>query len=149
MGKVQKEGGSTHFKKVPSCQKFQSLKNNGLFAISWGPLNRIIYTFLPYNTLILQIVIDIVSKFPIFNLFLCFWRGSFHIKMFPSFNISQVPFRGVIPLKKVFKLKKVIATWELFTKFRCFLILKAPLIKIYKLANHQGDLKSFESKIKK
>ena len=82
------------------------------------------------NTLILQIVVDFVSKVPIFKLFLRFWRGSFCLKMFPSSKKSQVPFRGgVIPFQKVPKFKKVpsqvggrgvIATWELFPSFGAF-----------------------------
>ena len=47
LGKVQKEGGTSHFKKFQSFRKFQSLKNNALFSISKGPLNRRIDTFLP------------------------------------------------------------------------------------------------------
>ena len=39
----QGAGGSSHFKKVPSFQKFPSLKNFHLI----GPLNTRIYTFLP------------------------------------------------------------------------------------------------------
>ena len=63
------------------------------------------------NTLILQIVVDFVSKVPIFKLFSRFWRGSFCLKMFPSSKKSQFPFRGggggIIPFQKVPKFKKV------------------------------------------
>jgi len=103
--KFKKRGGSSHFKKVPSFQKFESLKNNSLF-----PSHLYFFALqMSNNTLILQIVIDFVSKVPIFKLFSRFLRGSFRIKMFPSFNLSQVPFRG-----------GVIATWELFPSFGAF-----------------------------
>ena len=60
------------------------------------------------STLILQILVDFVSKVPILKLFLRFWRGSFCLKMIPSSKKSQVPFRGgVNPFQKVPKFKKV------------------------------------------
>ena len=89
------------------------------------------------NTLILQIVVDFISKVPIFKLFSRFWRGLFCLKMFPSSKKSKVPFRGgVIAFQKVPKFKKVPSRvggggghrhLGIFPKFRRFLILKAPL----------------------
>ena len=55
---------------------------------------RRIHPFFPLkmanNTLILQIVVDFVSKVHIFKLFSRFWRGSFCLKMFPSSKKFQV-----------------------------------------------------------
>ena len=74
------------------------------------------------NTLILQIVVDFVSKVSIFKLFSRFWRGSFCLKKFPSSKKSQVQ-----------KSPKSGRGWGghrhlgTFPKFRRFLILKAPL----------------------
>ena len=56
---------------------------------------------------------------------------TFRLKMFPSFNISQVLFRGAIPFQKVSKFKKVPSLGSSplgnFSHLRRFLILKAPL----------------------
>ena len=150
LGKVPNRGGGVHRKfKSSQVSVWKSTKRGGSQVSKSSQVWKIMHYFhlirtlkqknsyifalkMGNNTMILQIVIDFVSKVPIFKLFSRFWRGSFHIKMFPSFKLSQVPFRvgmGVVPFQKVPKFKKVrspvggggvIATWELFPSFGAF-----------------------------
>jgi len=104
LGKVQKEGGEVitfqkapKFEKVPKFHLMRTISRKNLYFFALKMAN---------NTLLfLKIVFDFVSKLTIFNLFKRFWRGSLCFKLFPSCNISQVPFRGgVIPFQKSHKL---------------------------------------------
>ena len=98
------------------------------------------------NTLILQIVVDFVSKVPIFKLFSRFWRGSFCLKMFPSSKKSQVPFSGGHSISKSSQVQKSPKSGRgrgghrhlgTFPKCWRFLILKASLILFFR-RNHMN-----------
>ena len=95
--KVKKEGGVHHIlKKSQVSKSSQVWKIMHYFHLMRTLKQKILYFFalkMANNTLILKIVVDFVSKVPIFQLFPRFWMGSFCLKMFPSLNISQVPFR--------------------------------------------------------
>ena len=88
LGKVQKEGGGHHISKKSQVSKSSQVwKIMHYFHLMRTLKQKNLYFFalkMANNTLILQIVIDFVSKVPIFKLFSRFWRGSFCIKMFPS-----------------------------------------------------------------
>ena len=84
VGKSSKRGGGViTFKKSPKFKKkkmhyfhlMRTLKQKNFYFFALKMAN---------NTLILQMVVDFVSKVPIFKLFSRFWRGSFCLKIFPS-----------------------------------------------------------------